>query len=358
MAEISEQLSNAKKYITRTNLLAIGAFLLIVVASIVFSIPSIVIDPSQVFTMKFLTKQLVTISIGTTAMVCWIFIGKQNNGLQPLSKLYKARDKFKVTKDKIVNDDYLFGGFEQWVKQSFHPEQQEEKNKSYLKNVGINNFKYLDLDFNTLKELTEHSMKIEGCYYKQLSKEQYKALLNVLKGKTEIKFLKWSDYLSERIQTSQLGLAEFLSLESKTLRNIMLKEVASKIIFGLLIGAIFISVVVDQTQPIDVSGLTPEEIEAINVARAWETWMNLISRLFNAIWSAFMGYLVGIKINDEMSLYLEDKNAVHKKFLNDRNFKIKSEQELAREEWINEQKEINKQANLEYAKQIGLRAEE
>lgn len=341
-----------EKYVSRTNVLAIGAFALVLLASIIFSIPSILIDPKQVFTMKFLTKELISISITLAAMACWIFIGRNSNAMQPRSQISLARRDFKETRDIIQNNDLMYSGFEQWIEQKFQEEEQHRKDRNLLRSVGIKDLGYLKLDFNTLEELLTHSMKIDNYYYKQLSKEQYNMILFVLKGKSRIKFIKWSDYLSERTYNRELEISEILSREARDLRMTMYKQVFSKVLFGFLIGAIFISVVVERAVPSEDT--THEEI----VARNWEVVINLISRLFNAIWSAFMGYLTGKKINDEESMYINYKHVIHKKYINDKNFKPKTEQELAREEWLKEEKEKNKQANEEYAHKLGLRDED
>ena len=345
---LDEARVSAKKYANKNNLFALGAYglaLLFVVAS---SIPDIIISPDKVFTMEFLTKELIAIVITVVSMTCFIFIGKNNNQLQPLSEYNIARQEFTKSRDMIQNDDLLFSGFAQWIENKFEEQEQAKKDHRILRSVGIKDFAYLDLDYNELKSLLTQSMKKDNHYYKQLNKEQYETLLQVLGGKTRIRFIKWTDYLSDKTYKEELEISEILSKESQELTKFMTSSVVSKVIIGILIGAIFASIVFDASQRGDMS-----EKEVV-----WNTIINLIQRLFNATWSAFLGNKTGKDLNDRASTYLTYKAMVHKMYLKDKEFKPLTEQELARKEWLKEEKERNKKANEEYAKSIGVRNEE
>lgn len=353
--EVNQQLSLAKKYVNRSNILAFGLYLLVILGAFVFSIPDLDFDPSQVFTTKFLTKQLVNTSLGVVSMWCTMTIFKRYDSVQQVSKIYKAQVEFRRTASDIINDENKVNRFSQWIEDKFNEMQQTSKDKRILRGVGIKSLRYLNLDYNELKELQEHTMKIGGEYYSQLNKEQYKTILMIKNGKTQIHFPKWTDYLSEHTYKEELELSEIIARESRDMQSLMVREYLAKILMGVIVGAVFISVVVQRAQPIDTEGLSDAEIEAIKSQKNWEVIVNLVSRLFNVAWSSFMGGLAGKKMNDESAKYLDRKMMVHKIFQADKEFKEKSEQELAREDWLKEQKEINKKANEEYANKLGLR---
>lgn len=345
---MEQALTSAKKYVNKNNLFALGAYGLALVFVLISSIPEIILDPKQVFTIAFLTKEIIAVIITIVSMTCFIFIGRNNNSIQPLSVINVARDKFKKTRDVIVNNDLLFSGFEQWVESKFNLKEQENKNKRLLRNVGIKNLNYLDLDYNQLNELLTCSQKYDNVYYKQINKKQYSVLIFIMSGKASIPFPKWTDYLSDKTYNDELEISEILAKESSETSKYMLASIASKVLMGVLLGAVLASIVYDATRGEDISAKE----------RTITTIMNIVQRLFNATWSAFLGYKTGKEMNDRASKYIELKSTVHDMYLKDKNFVPKSEQEIAREEWLKSEREKNRKANEEYANKLGLREPE
>lgn len=341
-------LKDAKKYVNKNNLFAFGAYALSLLLVLVASIPDIIISPERVFTMDFLTKELIAIIITIVSMTCFVFIGRNNNQMQPLSEYNIARGEFKKTRDIIQNDDNLFSGFEQWIENKFEEQEQKRKDKRLLKSKGIKDFSYLDLDYNELNELKEHSIKKDNHYYKQINEEQYKMLIAILNGKTRIGFIKWTDYLSDRTYGEELEISEILSNENRATVRFMATSIISKVVMGVLIASIFASITIDLSKS---DSMTQEEV-------VWTTIINLLQRLFNATWSAFLGNRTGKELNDRSAVYLNYKSTVHKMYLKDKDFKPLSEQELARQDYLKHEREKNKQANEQYAKEIGLRNED
>ena len=108
-----ELLKLARKYSDKKTVLAFLSFILVLAITILSSIPEFVIKPEQILTAKFITKLVMTLIIGVTALVCFILIGGTSNGLNPVSEIYKAREAFRASAKDII--DHCYSAFKQWV---------------------------------------------------------------------------------------------------------------------------------------------------------------------------------------------------------------------------------------------------
>ena len=68
-------------------------------------------------------------------------------------------------------------------------------------------------------------------------------------------------------------------------------------------------------------------------------WLKFASRMFAMLTSAFLGFNVGCQMNDIEAHYIELKCFVHDRFIEDKNFVPKTQQELAKEDFKERVKE-------------------
>ena len=128
--------AQVKKYSNRKTLVSAFALFMVMVVAVVSSIPELLIDPTLIFTSKFITKLLMSMLIGTTSMLCFIFMAQTSNSESPKSKLFTSRLKFRESAEKILQPKE-FKRFKQWVFQIRRPNQQLERYMNELNAVGL-----------------------------------------------------------------------------------------------------------------------------------------------------------------------------------------------------------------------------
>lgn len=319
-------IKTAKKYADKKTVLAFLSFIMILAITILSSIPEFIIAPEQVMTLKFVTKLIMTLIIGITSLVCFIFIGGTVNSLNPLSAIYISRDNFRKSAKDIIENHYT--AFKQWVVRIRRPAKQLEVNKRVLRHVGINNLAYLDLDESTLRNLMTAPDKELGELYgiRQISQEQFDAIMAIKSGKTSMRFLNVDDYLLEKTMGVDQTDEEVLVNQFKK-RNLMFGErICSRILVVIVSAVTFGCIGWSTMQNLDGDMSTMQRTFTI----IWD----ILTKLATAISSAFIGFFDGGKFNDFDASYLQIKVNVHSQFKEDKDFKPLSEQELAKQEYI------------------------
>ena len=343
MAKTPEDLIKiAKKYSNKKTVLAFLSFILVLAITILSSIPEFVINPAQVLTAKFLTKLIMTLIIGVTSLVCFILIGGTSNSLNQVSEIYKARDAFRTSAKDIIDNHY--SAFKQWVERVRRPAKQKEVNQRTLRHIGITNMAYLDLDECTLRDLVKAPNKELGDKYgvRQITQKQFDVIMAIKNGETAMKFLSVDDYVLEKTMGIEQTDEEVLVNQFKK-RNWMFGERVGSRILVLVVVAVTFGCIGWSTLDSIGGDMTPAQ-------RTFTIIWDILTKLTTAISSAFIGFLAGGKFNDFDASYLQIKVNVHSQYREDKNFKPLTEQELAREEYI----QYHQKQEEEERKRLGL----
>ena len=338
--------AQVKKYSNRKTLVSVFCLFMVMVVAVVSSIPELLIDPTLILTSKFITKLLMSMLIGTTSMLCFIFMSQTNNAESPKSKLYTSRIKFRESAEKILQPQE-FKRFKQWVFQIRRPSQTNEQYTLALSKVGLTDERLLNLNMEEIEELKERPLK-KGTneYYSKLTKEQYKVLYDIKTGKYSLKFLSPSDYLSETTKAQGKTSEQILSEQYEKRTFMFAEKLATKILLITAISIFFGSIAWQTSETIGGEGTEVQKWFTI----IWD----IASKFANAGISAFMGWLSGEKFNDFDSEYLDLKRTIHLEYYSDNEFVAKTDNELAREDYIKYKTEEVRQANIEYANKLGL----
>lgn len=307
------------KNIARSKKLVLGvlSFLLVLAVIVVSAFSELTMNPSNWKSSAFISKELIQVAIAVMSMVCFINIGKSGNDLDSRSNIARARKEFMESIDKIKSKGV--NGFLQWVKHTKQKIDQQDENESLLHSVGITNLAYLDLSYNELETLLSQPYSKElpsgKTYFNQINKEQHDTILKIKNGKNAIPFINPTEYLVLSKGSRVVSDSRKLSQQAKKETMTMVVDVGSRMVSVLMFGMIMGAFVVESLS------------EDADITR---NLMNLFTRLSTALTSAFMGYMSGCKLNDITAEYINIKIAVHLQYLDDREFKPLSEQEIAK----------------------------
>ena len=324
-------ISKFQKLTNRKILLGVFALLICAVLIAVSSFVPFIINPAKWQTTEFLTDELIICAIVIFSMIATILIGQVSNAQNENSNLAKARTKFFATFDQITN----ISAFDQWVRKVLQPNDLQRIKERRLREIGIDDLTVLDLEYPEIRALLETPQKYNGKFYKGLSKEQIKEIINIKKGKgLGIHFVEPNYYLSVRNSIDLRTVSERSAAESKKKGMFLSKSVISRLLITIITAMIFASLMRDLTQEIDKA----------------TAWVKFVSRLWAMVSSAFMGYVVGCQINDIDAEYIEMRVLVHNMFLQDVTFKALTPQEEAKKEFVERVKE--EQVLIEYKENV------
>ena len=312
----------------------LGAFAILMCLAliIVCSFSAFIIDPKRIATTEFLTDELIIVAIVIMSMVSVMFMGQSSNAQNPLSRISKARGKFfaslAIVENKNVN------AFRQWVRKRLQPDDIKTIKKRRLRNIGIDDDFYLELDEQQLQfllkgagrfpiENAEREEDKKGRYFKKITEEQYKGILKIRASEFKIRFVEPEYYLSVKNFIDNRTVSERALNETKKKGLFMFSRIAFRLIITIMSAMIFAALVRDMTSEMDQA----------------EAWAKFFSRLWAMISSSFMGYIVGVQMNDIDAEYVEMRVQVHKRYLQDETFKPLDEQEEAKQEFIDRVKE-------------------
>ena len=299
---------------------------------IVCSFVPFVIKPEKWQTNEFLTDELIICAIVVMSMVSVMFIGQASNAQNENSRIAKSRVSFfeslKIVIERNIN------AFRQWVRKRLQPEDVKTIKERRLRNLGIDDVLILELDDHQLSELmanpqkyaiptAENELDRKGRYFKRITPEQYKGILEIKKTEYSIRFVEPEYYLSVKNLTDTRTVSERAVNEGKKKTYFLSSSIFSKLLITIVSAMIFASLVRDLSQEVDQAA----------------AWAKFVSRVWAMISSAFMGYMVGTQMNDIDAEYIEMRVQVHTRYLQDTEFKPISQQEEAKKEFVERVKE-------------------
>ena len=287
-----------------------------------------IIDPSRWKTKEFLSDQLIASAISIFSIVCVMYMAQASNASNERSNICKARVKFlgnganiEGSVNRILKHDKI-SAFSQWVKHVLQPQDIRTAKERILVKCGIEDMHILDLDDTEIKSLVGNPQKIGDRYYKSITKKQY---TEVMRAKAlRMQLVDPSYYLVCSKYSGDKTITEESSTEQKKKTILLTFSIGSKVIMSLVLTMIFVSLVFDTTQG------------GQDQATAW---LKFASRMFAMLTSAFLGFNVGCQMNDIEAHYIELKCFVHDRFIEDKNFVPKTQQELAKEDFKERVKE-------------------
>ena len=326
------QFEQFKNTLNKKVLLGGLAILMCLALIIVCSFSAFLIDPRRWQTSEFLTDELIIVAIVIMSMVSLMFMSQSSNAQNPLSRIAKARVAFFASLDIVIKKNV--NAFRQWIRKRLQPDDIKTIKKRRLRRIGIDDDLYLELDDEQLKSLLkgagrfpiENAEKEEdrkGRYFKKITEDQYKGILKIRKTEFKMRFVEPEYYLSVKNLTDTRTVSERALNEGKKKGAFMIKNIAARLVLTIVSAMIFASLVRDMSSDLDQAA----------------AWAKFFSRLWAMLSSSFMGYLVGVQLNDIDAEYIEMRTQVHTRYLQDEEFKPLSEQEEARQEFIERVKE-------------------
>lgn len=330
MAEIENNKANSnfgskkdklKGFFNRKVLLGVTALLLCIIVIAVCSFIPFIIEPKNWQTSEFLTNELIICAVVIITMISAMFIGQTGNAQQDKSRIAKARSKFFITVEKITD----LNAFSQWVKKVLQPKDIRASKERKMRYAGIEDYSVLDLEYAEINSLLETPQKYNNRFYKGLSKEQIKVVINIKKGGDNIELVEPEYYLSVKNLIDTRTITERSSKEGLKKSLYLIRSIISKLLLTIVVAMIFASLMRDLSQSVDV-------------AKAAQTFSSRIWSMFSSV---FMGYLVGCQMNDIDAEYIEMRIAVQNMFLQDKEFKPMDQQEEAKQEFIERVKKEN-----------------
>ena len=336
-----------KKVVNKKILLGIFSILMCLGLIVISSFVPFIIDPRQWHSKQFLTDELIICAIVIMSMVSFVFIAQAGNAQNEKSRIAKARAEFFSSLADVIKKG--INAFRQWVKKVLQPEDIQTIKERRLRKLGIDDVLILELDDVQLKELTKAPQRYaiersnneedrKGRYFKRISEEQYKGLLKIKKTDVSVHFVEPEYYLSVKNLTDARTVSERASNEGKKKRFYLSSSIISKLMVTIVSAMIFASLVRDLTQSVDQAA----------------AWAKFASRMWAMISSSFMGYIVGVQMNDIDAEYIEMRIQVHTRFTQDGDFKAMSQQEEAKQEFI---ERVKKEQVLELEKKQSNRNE-
>ena len=330
MAEIENNKANSnfgskkdklKGFFNRKVLLGVTALLLCIIVIAVCSFIPFIIEPKNWQTSEFLTNELIICAVVIITMISAMFIGQTGNAQQDKSRIAKARSKFFITVEKITD----LNAFSQWVKKVLQPKDIRASKERKMRYAGIEDYSVLDLEYAEINSLLETPQKYNNRFYKGLSKEQIKVVINIKKGGDNIELVEPEYYLSVKNLIDTRTITERSSKEGLKKSLYLIRSIISKLLLTIVVAMIFASLMRDLSQSVDV-------------AKAAQTFASRIWSMFSSV---FMGYLVGCQMNDIDAEYIEMRIAVQNMFLQDKEFKPMDQQEEAKQAFIERVKKEN-----------------
>lgn len=280
-----------------------------------------IIDPSQWQTMEFLSNEIMVSAISIFSVMCLVFMAQASNAQNPKSNIARAKVKFlgnggdnEGSVNRIIRHD-LISAFSQWVKGVLQPNDIKTAKERILVHCGIDDVHVLDLEKSQLEALMNGAQKYGDRFYHSITKRQY---LEIMRAK-EMKFVLVdpSYYLTCEKYASDKTITEQSAMENKKKATLLTYSIVSKIVMSVVISMIFSSLIYDSATGVPVA----------------KAWLSFMTKLFSMFTSAFLGYNVGCQINDIDAYYINLKCSAHDRFIEDKDFKAKSQQELAKEEF-------------------------
>lgn len=327
MGKFKTEAEKIKKGINKKVILGMFSILMCLGLIIVSSFVPFFIDPRQWQTKQFLTDELIICAIVIISMVSVMFIGQASNAQNPESRVAKARVEFFASLKTVIAKGV--SAFRQWIRKVMQPEDVQTIKERRLRHIGIDDPLILELDNQQLLELTKAAQRYaienadnerdrKGRYFKRISEEQYKNIIKIKNAGFHIKFVEPEYYLSVKNLTDTRTVSERAVNEGKKKRFFLSSSIISKLAITLVSAMIFASLVRDLSTSVDQAA----------------AWAKFLSRVWAMLSSSFMGFIVGVQMNDIDAEYIEMRVQVHTRYMQDSDFEPLSQQDEAKQEFV------------------------
>ena len=302
-----------KKYMNRKILLGSISIILCVALIAVCSFIPLIVRPK--LDEIFWINEALIIAITIFSLISAMFIGQASNAQDERSNLAKARASFLETKKRIIN----INAFSQWIKKVMQPNDVNAVKERKMREVGIEDYSVLDLEYAEIKSLLETPQKYNGRFYKGISKRQINALLKIKRNGVNVSLVEPDYYLYAKSISDNRTITERSSREGIKKSLFLTRSIIFKVLITLVVAVIIaLFAIGDKSDP-----------------NWWkEAILQFIARLWALVSSSFMGYIVGCQINDIDAEYIEMRIVVQNMFLQDKEFKPIDAQEEAKQEFI------------------------
>lgn len=320
-----------KKLTNRKIVLGAGAIMVACAFIAITSFVPFIITGEKLASEKFWTDELIIVAITIFAMVSAMYIGQASNAQDTRSRIARKKVEFIASLAKITS----VNAFIQWVKKVLQPRDIQSIKERELRRHGIDDYTVLNLEDAQVRAMAKDAQKFNGRYYSQITQEQADFILSLRDGVRKIPLVEPEYYLS----VSSIDVSK--TITEKSGRENFKKTI--KLVFSIVTKLIFVLI------PALIFGALARDLTQGDVDQA-EAWATFASRMFNMLTSSFMGYIVGCQMNDIDADYIELRILVHNEFLDDKGFKPKDQQEIAKAAFVDRVK----RENQEYAKELGL----
>ena len=299
----------------RKILLGSISIILCVALIAVCSFIPLIVRPKIFLDNIFWINEALIVAITIFSLISAMFIGQASNAQDERSNLAKARASFLETKKKIIN----INAFSQWIKKVMQPNDVNAVKERKMREVGIEDYSVLDLEYAEIKSLLETPQKYNGRFYKGISKRQINALLKIKRNGVNVSLVEPDYYLYAKSISDNRTITERSSKEGIKKSLFLTRSIIFKVLITLVVAVIIALFAIGDKSD----------------SNWWkEAILQFIARLWALVSSSFMGYIVGCQINDIDAEYIEMRIVVQNMFLQDKEFKPIDSQEEARKEFI------------------------
>lgn len=316
----------------RKILLGSSSILICIILIGICSFVPFAFDPKNVNWNNFWVNETLIVAITIFSLISTMFIGQASNAQNEDSNIAKARVSFFAKVRQIIN----INAFSQWVKKIMQPRDIQAIKERKMRLAGIEDFTVLQLEYAEIKALEETPQKYNERFYKGISKQQIKVILDIKRKGVKIELVEPDYYLYVKNIIDNRTITERSSKEGLKKGLFLTRSIVFKVLITVIVAVIF---------ALFVSGTGTQ---------GWgERVGQFIARLWALASSSFMGYIVGCQINDIDAEYIEMRVKVQDMFLQDKEFKPIDAQEEAKQEFISRVKEEqvikleNKSAQIE-----------
>lgn len=298
----------------RKIILGVTALIIALATICVSSFVPYMFKPENLRSYKFITDLVINCAIVILAMVSTIFIGQASNAQNPKSNIAKAIVKFRESLELVKQEGIR--KFKLWIKKVQQPSDIQEIKNEILFEHGIEDPTILNLTIADVKSLVSGPKEFNKIPYPSITEEQAEVIIKLKTKGIRVKLVPPEYYVNVKNLTDSRTKTQRAANEGVKKASKLLVSVGSKLVLTIVFSSIFAMLAKDLTQSVS-------KLDAI---------VTLFFRLLNFFTSVFMGYLVGCQINDLDSEYITMREEVHREFLEDKEFVVKSVKEEALEE--------------------------
>lgn len=284
--------------------LGIATLLLIFAIVAVSSFIPFILDPSKfsdkAYLTKFITDECIIVAITIATTISTMFIAQASNSANPKSELAKSRSKFLESVEKITS----ITKFYQWIVRVLRVKDINEIIDREMLKIGVKRAVY-ELENSEIELLTQDAQKINDIFFKKIDKNTAKRVLTLKKKVAHFKFVSPNYYTTIKSYDKNKTNSEIAVNENKKKTLTIVVQLTTRILLTLIVAFIFAMLVFDKNSDLGMA----------------QKWLDFLSRMFAFVSSAFMGYLLGSKLNDMEAYYINNKVDTQRMFMEDTEFK-------------------------------------